>query len=182
MHIAILSLSVWALVVTVPALAPADDPVQHLPRRTTAAFLATAAALFATLWLSEIAESIVSGGLPPAVAALGLPDERRLCARPGVRASDLRDRGDPPAPAIASGAPLALGSLVVLVLMALSILPIFAIEATRGALSDPVPVIVFAAIVVVSAVLAGAGLMARPTAEQRDSAPPLAAPPSLSGF
>src|SRR5512147_2320212 len=71
-YIAILSLSLWALVLGIRDLASATDGAS-LPRRTSACFLGVIALLFAVLWLSEIAGSITSGAQPPAVAELNVP-------------------------------------------------------------------------------------------------------------
>ena len=73
-HIAILGLAVWALVLGAVAVArrPLDPGAgERLPRRTTAGFLLAVPALFALMWLGQIAASISSGVPPAALEAAG---------------------------------------------------------------------------------------------------------------
>jgi hypothetical protein len=74
-HIAVLGLSVWSLVLSVVDLT--RDPLRshvggRLPRRASGLFLLSVAALFALMWLGQIAQAISSGVLPEALASLGL--------------------------------------------------------------------------------------------------------------
>jgi hypothetical protein len=127
----------------------------------TAGFLALVAALFGALWLSDIAGSIASGSLPPSVAELAVPTSAVYALDLGfvlplflVGAIGLARRAR-------HAAPLALGSLVFVVLMALSILPMFAFEAARGELVDPVALTIFLVIVLVATYLIGIGAIGR---------------------
>jgi hypothetical protein len=160
-YIAILSLSVWALALRVPELATVDAG-PALPRRTTAGFLALVAALFGALWLSEIAGSIASGALPPSVAALAVPTSAVYALDLGfvlplflVAAVGLLRH-------MRHAASLAFGSLVFLVLMALSILPMFAFQAARGEVVDPVAPTIFVVIALVAVGLIALGALGRP--------------------
>lgn len=160
-YIAILSLSVWSLALRVSQLAGVEGGAT-LPRRTTAGFLGLVAVLFGALWLSDIAGSIASGSLPPSVAALDVPTSAVYALDLGfvlplflVAAAGLIRRA-------AHAATLALGSLVFLVLMALSILPMFAFEAARGAVFDPVAPTIFVVIAVIALTLIGLGATGRP--------------------
>jgi hypothetical protein len=161
-YIAVLSLSLWAFVLGNRDLASATDGAS-LPRRTTAAFLGIMAVLFAVLWLSDIAGSITSGVLPPSVADLNVPTSAVYALDLGFvlplfgLAGVLLVRRAP------DGAPLAFGSLVFLVLMALSILPMFVIQAARGERVDIVVPLVFVAIAGAVAVLASIGLVGGPS-------------------
>ena len=76
LYIAILGLTVWSvgLVLTATDLGSLAGPVvERLPRRLTAAVLMTVALLFGLLWLGQIAEATLSGGLPADVERAGLP-------------------------------------------------------------------------------------------------------------
>ena len=159
LHIAILGLGTWSLILGGPVLFDmAAMPVAtSLPRRTTAGFLAVVVVMFAGLWLGQIAGAITSGALPAAVADLDLPTSAVYTldlafALPILAlASALLVRKEPRTrPAIAS--------LVFIVLMALSILGLFAIQAARGLPIDPSLTIGFGVIVAIASVLAGLGL------------------------
>ena len=160
-YIAILSLSLWALALRVPELAAVEvDPA--LPRRTAAGFLALVAVLFGALWLSDIAASIASGSLPPSVAALAVPTSAVYALDLGfvlplflVAAVGLVRHAR-------HAASLAFGSLVFLVLMALSILPMFAFQAVRGDVVDPVAPTIFVVIALVAVGLIAFGAIGRP--------------------
>jgi hypothetical protein len=151
-YIAILSLALWSLASSTAKLV-SDAPHARLPRRTAAGFLGFVALLFAALWLSDIAGSITSGSLPPSVAALEVPTSAVYALDLGfvlplfaVAAIGLVRR-------VESASALALGSLVFLVLMALSILPMFAFEAFRGEAVDPVAPAIFIVIALIAAAL-----------------------------
>ena len=160
-YIAILSLSVWALALRIPELATVDAGTT-LPRRTTAGFLALVAALFGAVWLSDIAGSIASGSLPPSVAALAVPTSAVYALDLGfvlplflVAAVGLVRHAR-------HAASLAFGSLAFLILMALSILPMFGFQAARGDLVDPVVPTIFAVIALVAVGLIGLGSIRQP--------------------
>jgi hypothetical protein len=76
LYIAVLGLAAWSCVA---GFMHVDDAVVQsivdgrLARRTTAVFLAILGVLFATTWLSQIAAALLSGSLPPDLAAAGWP-------------------------------------------------------------------------------------------------------------
>jgi hypothetical protein len=165
-HIAILGLATWSLLLQAPALVRETAGVgDGLPRRTTAAFLALVAVLFAALWLGQIASAITTGDLPAAVSDLNLPTS-------AVYTLDLAFA----LPLLALGAwllvkrpaghPLALAGLVFAVQMALSVLALFLIQASRGELTDASVPVVFGAIAATAAALAALGLLPRRTARR----------------
>lgn len=160
-YIAILSLSIWSLAARVLELRAGREALS-VPRRTTAAFLGVVSVLFAALWLSDIAASIASGALPPSVAALNVPTSAVYALDLGfvlplflVAAAGLGRR-------VVHADALAAGSLVFLVLMALSILPMFGFEAWRGDSIDPIAPAIFTVIAVFSVSLLALGGIARP--------------------
>lgn len=169
LHYAILGLSTWSLLLGLMDLAAAQPPVQQqsrLPRRITGWFLVVTAALFALLWLGEIAASVSSGETAPSVAALG------LVANP-VWALDLAYA----LPFFAFAGVLmlrrhALGwvapmpALVFVVVMGVSILVIFAFDAAAGAVVPLPPVLLIIAVVAMATVLAVLGVLP-PTARWR---------------
>lgn len=157
-HIAVLGLATWSLVLMAVRLAQTTiDVGDRLPRRTTTAVLVAIVVMFAGLWLSQIAGAITSGALPTAVSDLDLPTSAVYTldlafALPVLAlAAFLLARRDAHGPAIA------VAGLVFIVLMALSILGLFAIQATDGVSVDPAITVVFAVIAVVGAVLASMG-------------------------
>jgi hypothetical protein len=161
LHIAILGLASWSLILAAVALVDVelDSVGQRLPRRTTAAFLVMIVLLFAGLWLGQIAGAITSGVLPLAVSDLELPTS-------AVYTLDLAFA----LPLISVGAALlvrreahgpgvAVASLVFIVLMALSILGLFAVQTREGIVIDASLTVGFAGIAVVAIVLGAMGLM-----------------------
>jgi hypothetical protein len=161
-HIAILGLSTWSLILTAVSLARTTfEAGGRLPRRTTTVVLTVIVVMFAGLWLSQIAGAITSGVLPGAVSDLDLPTSAVYAldlafALPVLAlAAFLLARRDVRGPGIA------VAGLVFVVLMALSILGLFAIQATDGIDVDPAMTLVFAAIAVVAAVLASMGATAK---------------------
>ena len=76
LYIAVLAFGGWSFVA---GLTRVDDAQVEaivngrLARRTTEAFLAILAVLFAVTWLSQIAAGLLSDGLPPELAAAGWP-------------------------------------------------------------------------------------------------------------
>ena len=159
-HIAILALAAWALLLDVPALVHETAGVgDGLPRRTTAGFLALVAILFAGLWLGQIASAITSGTLPAAVADLGLPTSAVYTLDLAFALPLLALAAGLLVRRPARGYPLALAGLVFSVEMALSVFAIFAIQASRGELTDASIAVVFAAIATAAAGLAWLGLV-----------------------
>ena len=157
-HIAILGLAFWSLALVVSRPDRGLEEVGGaLPARTTAGFLILVVVMFGALWLGQIGSAITSGVLPAAVSDLGLPTSAVYTldlafALPVLAiAGVLLLRRSPGGPA------LALGGLVFVVLMALSILGLFAVQAVRGAETDVATVAVFAIVGVVGALLAVRG-------------------------
>jgi hypothetical protein len=160
-HIAILGLAAWSFVLVIFGLdrATLDRASRiRLPRRTAGGFLIIVAALFALLWLGQIAGAITGGKLPASVSDLNLPTN-------AVYALDLAFAL--PLLAIAGGwlirhdrrgPATALAALSFIVLMGLSVLAIFAIDATAGVSVDAVPVVIFGVVTGVAAVLAVLGI------------------------
>ncbi|MEO8510552.1 MAG: hypothetical protein ABI534_04840 [Chloroflexota bacterium] len=161
LHYAILGLATWSIVWTLaaPGTCMAESSIgARLPRRTTGIFLLVMAALFAALWMGQIAASIASGETAAEVARLG------LVANP-VWALDLafvlpafalvgiglmRNR----ASAKAAVVPV----LVFAAVMGASILAIFVFDALAGAAVDPMPVVMIGVIVLTAASLLVAGV------------------------
>ncbi len=167
-HIAILGLATWSLVLTVfgrsDAIADSGSGLRP-SRRATGGFLIGVAALFAMLWLSQIAGAITSGQLPASISDLELPTS-------SVYALDLafavpiialaggwlirRDR---------RGAASAVAGLAFLVLLGLSVLAIFAFEAAAGKPVAVEPIVIFGVVTGTAAILF-VGSMPRPGRQQ----------------
>ena len=161
-HIAILGLATWSLVLTTFGLdrATLEDMTRiRLPRRAAGGFLLVVAALFALLWLGQIAGAITSGKLPVSVSDLNLPTN-------AVYALDLAFalplltvaggwllRRDPRGPATA------LAALAFIVLMGASVLAIFAVDGAAGVALEVVPLVIFAVVTGVGAILVGVALL-----------------------
>jgi len=166
-HLAILGLATWALVLTLFGLDTITvdrAATARLPRRAVGGFLIVVAALFALLWLGEIAGAISSGQLPSSVAELGLPTSAIYAldlafALPLIALAGwwlLRDERQ--------GRASALAALTWLALMGLSVLAIFAVDAAAGVASASgadalVPAAIFATITGVAALFAIVGFM-----------------------
>jgi hypothetical protein len=160
-HIAILGLATWSLVLAALGLDAATiDRASRfrLPRRATGGFLIVVAALFAMLWLSQIAGAITSGHLPTAISDLNLPTSPvfsldlafavPLIAVAGAWLIRRDHRG--PASAVAG--------LAFLVILGLSVLAIFAFEAAAGIAVEAPPVVIFGAVTATAAALLGLAL------------------------
>ena len=160
-HIAILGLTTWAFVLSVFGL---DDATVdraagfRLPRRTMGGFLILVAALFALLWLSQIAGAITSGDLPTAVSDLELPTSAVYAldlafALPLIMLAAVwlirRDRRGPAS---------AVAGLGFLVILGLSVLAIFAFEAAAGIAVEAPPIVIFGVVTVTAAILLGLAL------------------------
>jgi hypothetical protein len=160
-HIAVFALATWSLVLTVVGL---DGTLldraagYRLPRRATAGFLLGVAALFAMLWLSQIAGAITSGQLPAAVAALNLPTSPVFVldlafAVPVITLAAVwlmrRDRRGPAS---------AVAGLAFLVILGLSVLAIFAFEAAAGISVAIPPIGLFGLVTGIAALLLGLAL------------------------
>jgi hypothetical protein len=158
-HYAILGLSIWSIGFWLAAIGTdAEAATPRLPRRTTGVFLIVTAALFAVLWLGQIAASIASGERTAALADLGLTTNPVWAldlafALPAFAvAGVLLLRRTPVAPRVA------LPLLIFASVMGASILVIFAFDGMAGAAVDPVPVALVGSIVLVATVLSAAGL------------------------
>lgn len=76
LYIGVLGCGAWAFVSGLGKVDVQEAELMfsnHLRRRTTAIFLLAIASLFALNWLREIAASVVTGQLPPSLAAAGWP-------------------------------------------------------------------------------------------------------------
>ena len=160
-HIAILAFATWSLVLAVFGL---DDATVdraagfRLPRRTTGGFLILVAALFAMLWLGQIAGAITSGQLPSAVSDLHLPTSAVYVldlafAVPLITLAAVwlirRDRRGPAS---------AVAGLGFLTILGLSVLAIFAFDGAAGIAVEVPPVAIFGAVTLTAAALLGLAL------------------------
>jgi hypothetical protein len=169
-HYAVLGSATWALVLSLIALATGprkSEAGKGLPRRATGAFLLGVAALFALMWLGQIAQAIGTGSTPEEVATLGLPTNPVYTldlafALPFLAVSGmvlLRRSG--------LGPRMALAALMWTALMGLGVLAIFGLDAAAGA-SVPVPVVaIIGAITLAAACLTAIGLAPRTSATSR---------------
>ncbi len=164
-HIAILGLATWSFVLAIFGLDQATlDRANRmrLSRRVAGAFLIVVVVLFAMLWLGQIAGAITSGKLPASVSDLNLPTN-------AVYALDLAFAL--PLLAVAGGwllgndrrGPAAgLSALAFTMLMGLSVVAIFAVDAASGIAIEVVPVAIFGVITGVAAILEVVGLFSSP--------------------
>ena len=160
-HIAILGLATWSLVLAALGLDAATiDRASgfRLPRRATGGFLIVVAALFALLWLSQIAGAITSDHLPTAVSDLNLPTSPVFSldlafAVPLITLAGVwlirRDRRGPAS---------AVAGLAFLSLLGLSVLAIFVFEAAAGIAVEVPPIVIFGAVTGTAVVLLGVAL------------------------
>ena len=160
-HIAILGMSAWSLALMI--FGSEGETLDRTPslrfaRRTTGGFLIAVAALFAVLWLSQIAGAITSGHLPAAVSDLHLPTSPVYVldlafAVPLITLAGIwllrRDR---------RGAAGAAASLAFLAILGLSVLAIFAFEASAGIAVEVVPIVIFGLVTAMAALLVGIAL------------------------
>lgn len=160
-HIAILGLTTWSFVLSVFGLddATVDRASRfRLPRRTTGGFLILVAALFALLWLSQIAGAITSGQLPTAVSDLNLPTsavyvlDLAFALPLIVLAAGWLTRRDRRGPASA------VAGLGFLVILGLSVLAIFAFDAAAGIAVEAPPIVIFGVVTVTAALVLGFAL------------------------
>ena len=160
-HIAILGLTTWSFVLNVFGLddASVDRATGfRLRRRTSGGFLILVAALFAMLWLSQIASAITSGQLPTAVSDLNLPTSAVYVldlafAVPLITLAAIwLLRGDRRGPASA------VAGLGFLVILGLSVLAIFAFDAAAGIAVEAPPIVLFGVVTVTAGILLGLAL------------------------
>lgn len=164
-HIAIFGLATWSLVLAALGLdAPTIDRASgfRVPRRVTGGFLIVVAALFAMLWLSEIAGAITSGHLPTAISDLNLPTSPVFSldlafAVPLIALAGgwliRRDRRGPAS---------AVAGLAFLIILGLSVLAIFVFEAAAGIAVEVPPIVIFGAVTGMAAALLGFALTSSP--------------------
>lgn len=164
LYIAVVAFGGWSFVA---GLARADDVEverlveRQLARRTTIGFLVILALLFGLNWLSQIAGSVLSGNLPPDLAASGWPmnpvyvlDLGFVLPLAMIAATRLARR-EP------GGARIAVSFLVFDALLSVTIL-LMATTATVAGQPFPAPMIaIFVAVLITSTVLAGRALMPR---------------------
>jgi hypothetical protein len=160
-HIAILGSATWSLVLAVCRLDDATvdrASMFRLPRRTTGGFLILVAVLFALLWLSQIAGAITSGQLPTSVSDLNLPTSAVYVLDLAVALPLIalaagwlirRDRRGPAS---------AVASLGFLIILGLSVLAIFAVDAAAGITVEVPPIAIFGVVIVTAALLLGFAL------------------------
>lgn len=161
-HIAILGLAVWALVLG--AVAVARRPIgpgagERLPRRTTSGFLIAVPALFALMWLGQIAASISSGVPPAALEATGLPTNPVYTLDLAFALPFLALAGTTLVTRSRIGPPLALMATGWAALMGFGILAIFGFDAAAGAVVDASVAILIGTITAIAAALTAIGLL-----------------------
>jgi hypothetical protein len=166
-HIAIFGLATWSALLAALGMDSATvDRASGLRflRRVTGGFLIVVAALFAMLWLSEIAGAITSGHLPTAISDLNLPTSPVFSldlafAVPLIALAGgwliRRDRRGPAS---------AVAGLAFLIILGLSVLAIFAFEAAAGIAVEVPPIVIFGAVTGIAAALLGFALTS-PTRE-----------------
>ena len=164
-HIAVLGLSVWSLVIALLDLARhplLSDVGVRLPRRASGAFLLSVAALFALMWLGQIAKAITSGVLPEELAKLGLSTNPVYTldlafALPFLALSGIlllrRSR---------SSAEIAVAALTWVALMGLGVFVIFVFDGLAGAIVPWAVAAIIGLITAVAVVLATLGLQPAP--------------------
>ena len=155
-HIAVLGLATWSFVLGTFALDQVTvDRVSQikLPQRTAGGFLIVVVVLFVLLWLGQIAGAITSGQLPASISDLNLPTNAVFAldlafALPLLAVTGVwllrHDRRGPAA---------GLAALGFTVLMGLSVLAIFAVDAAAGLTVELVPVAIFGVVTGVAAIL-----------------------------
>jgi hypothetical protein len=170
LYIAVLGLGGWSFLTGLTALDAKEVETmvgRRLARRATAAFLLVIAVLFALNWLKEIFGSMVSGQLPPGLAAAGWPMNPPyvldlafvipISVFAAVRL--LRHQ--------VGGAQSAIVLLVFLQLLSMSVLLMTVYMAIDGQVLQLPLIGVFAVIIAVSAVLAWLALSGRKQPEGR---------------
>ena len=160
-HIAILGLAVWAMVLG--AVAVARRPLgpgagERLPRRTTAGFLLAVPALFALMWLGQIAASIASGVPPAALEATGLPTNPIYTLDLAFALPFLALAGTALATRSTMGPPLALTATGWSALMGLGILAIFGFDAAAGAAVDASVALLIGTVTAIAVAMTAIGL------------------------
>jgi hypothetical protein len=166
-YMATLGLAVWSLGLMLVAGRSADlmgEVVDRLPRRLTAVALIGIAILFGMLWLGQIAQATISGELPPDLVRTGLPTNPIYALDLGLFLPMCVVAGVGLLRRHAATSAFAVPMLLWLALTSAGIVAAFWYTASAGEVV-PIPVVVLvSAIGVVTALLAGAGLIRRNTA------------------
>jgi hypothetical protein len=174
-HLAVLGLSVWSLVFGVierVQFPPLNRIQLVMPRRVTAAFLVSIAAIFGLLWLGQIAQAITVGTVSAELRDLGLPTNPVYTLDLALALPFLVASGVALVRRSSIGQELALAALAWVVLMGLGVLAIFGFDAAAGAIV-PVPVVILiAAITIIGLVLAGITLGGADTTRRRGQLEP----------
>ena len=163
-HIAILGLSVWALLIGAIQVAahPLDPTVgRRLQRPATAVLLFGVPALFAMLWLGQIAEAISTGSPPAALALAGLTTNPVYALDLAFALPFLVASGVMFARRSAVGAQLALGATLWTALMGVGVMAIFAFDAAAG-MTVEIPVVALIAAITLAAIALGVTAMMPP--------------------
>jgi hypothetical protein len=163
-HIAVLGLSVWALVLGIVGIARTPlDPTTgaQVPRRTSAIFLVLVALLFGAMWIGQIAGAVSSGVLPAAIADLGLTTNPVYTLDLAFALPFLFVAGI----ALLRGSPIgretAAAAVVWTALMGLGVLAIFVFDAAAGAEVEPAVAAIIGAITAIAVLLSVASLTPR---------------------
>lgn len=160
-HIAIFGLATWSVVLFGSGLdwaALARESGTRLPRRTTASFLIVVAALFAFVWLGQIAGAVTSGSLPASVADLNLPTTPIYALDLAFALPLLTVTGMWLARREPRAAASSLAALSFVAPMGLSVLAIFAVDAGAGIAVEIVPVMIFGIVTIAGTALMLQGL------------------------
>jgi hypothetical protein len=175
-HIGILGLACWSLALQAHDLRTDEDQVgEGLPRRTSIGFLSLTVIVFGGMWLSQIGQAIVTGDLPKSVAELQVPTsavyalDLAFVLPVFVVAAVMLALRSPGACAVT------FGCLVFSVLMALSIMGLFIVQAAHGSLDDPSLPIGFAVIAAAGAAIAAVGVR-QPGTSHRPDRPTITTP------
>jgi len=169
-HIAVLGLSVWSLVIALLDLARnplLSDVGVRLPRRASGAFLLSVAALFALMWLGQIAKAITSGVLPEELAKLGLSTNPVYTLDLAFALPFLALSGILLLRHSRSSAEIAVAALAWVALMGLGVFVIFVFDGLAGATVPWAVAAIIGLITAVGIVLATLGLRPAP----REGAP-----------
>jgi hypothetical protein len=169
-HYAVLGTATWALLLSLIALGTGprtSDAGRGLPRRATGAFLLAVAALFALMWLGQIAQAISSGTTPEAVANLGLSTNPVYTLDLAFALPFLAVSGVAILRGSGLGPRVALAALMWTALMGLGVLAIFGFDAAAGA-AVPLPVAaVIGAITLAAGSLTAVGVGLNTTVKSR---------------
>lgn len=156
LYIAVLGLGGWSLVTGLADVDPgrANAALEgRIARRATGVFLIVAGLLFGLTWLSQIAQSIVSGKLPADLVAAGWPMNPVYVLDLGFVIPLLLLTGTSLLRHRPGGAHFAVPLLVFIPLLAMSILAMAVAQAIAGQVLQPPMIAIFVVIATVSTVL-----------------------------